>query len=220
MFLEALRDYIKPDSVCIHLCLLFWSPLSAVVRLVGPSPGESPCLALSLARCGLEKPQKKACPPAHAPRSVRGLVDQPLLSLSPYSSETSNSLRPLLPARWWPFWKPFACEQKRATLMSPIKNVSNMCFTDTRTTLTKLLVFLSCVYTPGSLLSVYLSAIGFIKKNFIFIIIGTGAMWIASMLPPHLHLVGSSWEVEQTHSSSMEFLSVCLEKQGGWNVFF
>lgn len=59
--------------------------------------------------------------------------------------------------------------------MSPIKNVSNMCFTDTRTTLRKLLVFLSCVYTPGSLLCTYLP-LASLKKNFIFIIIGTGAM--------------------------------------------
>lgn len=36
---------------------------------------------------------------------------------------------------------------------------------------------------------------------------------------PHLRLVGSSWEAEQTHSSQLEFPSVCLEKQGGWNVF-
>ena len=79
-FLKPLGTNIKPDSVRTQLCLLLRSPLSAVVRLVSPSPGDSPCLALSLARCSMEKPQKKACPPARAPRSVRGLVDRPSLS--------------------------------------------------------------------------------------------------------------------------------------------
>jgi len=61
-----------------------------------------------------------------------------------------------------------------------VKNVLSMCFTDAHTT--PKTCFLSCVYTPGSILCIYL-LLASLKQFFIFIIIGTGAIWIASMLP-------------------------------------
>lgn len=58
-----------------------------------------------------------------------------------------------------------------------IKNVLGMCFTNVHTT--PKTCFLSCVYTPGSILCIY-RPLASLKQSLIFIIIGAGAI----ELPP------------------------------------
>lgn len=61
-----------------------------------------------------------------------------------------------------------------------IKNVLSLCFIDAHSI--PKTFFLSCVCTPGFILGIYLP-LASLNSSFIFIIIGTGAISIASMLP-------------------------------------
>lgn len=62
-----------------------------------------------------------------------------------------------------------------------IKNVLSMSFTDAYTTPKAYLFLELYLYTPASILCIFLP-LALLKKSFIFIF-GTGAIWIASMLP-------------------------------------
>lgn len=98
--------------------------------------------------------------------------------LSPYSPKASDHVRPLL-VGWCPFWKHLVRELEGS--LTPDKNAPNMCFPDHHTTLTKWLVFWAVSTLQVLFLCIYLP-LASLTKNVIFIIIGTGAIWMASKL--------------------------------------
>lgn len=88
-----------------------------------------------------------------------------------------------------------------------------MCFAGASSILT--VYFLSYVCTPGPILCVYLP-FHLILKSCVF----TGMVPLNRLHAPPLLLDGSSWEAEHTHHPVGWRFSLCLEKQGVWNVFF